>query len=710
MVRRGDNESSSPMRMGGGSFLRQGTRSNNTRVVAKSNLTKNLLERALNNSFLFRSLKANVISQIVTSMFEVKVPNGLTIIHEGEDGDNFYVVTEGKFDCIKEIKGQPVKLLEMVPGMCFGELALLYNCARAASICATTDSTVWALDRESFNMTVVYHSEETRAAQILRSSQFFSPLSEHELTVLIHQTKKKVYRATPPGELGEFILKKGQPCESLHIVMEGEVTVRHVINKTSVNRTLGPGQVFGVVETMRSHPADANIYATGRTSSGTTVLKVPKEYLEDVKEKLTKSIASAAIVQYLARSPITKALNQEGLEALCPLFVKERLRLHFRPFSNGMTKEISILDEGSVSYKGKVLSTPGKIFGEDVLNGQYRVPCITTGEEGASMFVLKAEKMDEVTYQIEKSKMLATLKTVQLFISLSQSELEALADAMQAYNFKRDEVLIKQGDPGDKFYILCFGELVVLKKTDEGVNLELMRLKEGCFGERALLENKPRAATIKAVTNGRVYTIGKEAFEEHLGSLSELMALHTQEVERQQMNEKIQFNDLQPMGTIGVGSFGRVRLVYHSLTNEIYGRKSLSKKLIVRYKQENHMRNERLLMAKVSHPFCSRLIKSFNQGSHVHLVTEFSPSGELFHLLDRQEGGHFEESQVKFYAACVMLVSLGSMPLSPFLPLPRFSPPIPILALTDTLPSSSGRFWSTCTPRASSTGISSQRT
>ena len=144
------------------------------RVVAKSSLTKNLLERALNNSFLFRSLKANVISQIVNSMFEVKVPNGRTIIHEGEDGDNFYVVTAGKFDCIKEINDQPVKVVEMVPGMCFGELALLYNCPRGASICATADSTVWALDRESFNMTVVYHSEETRAAQILRSSQFFS--------------------------------------------------------------------------------------------------------------------------------------------------------------------------------------------------------------------------------------------------------------------------------------------------------------------------------------------------------------------------------------------------------------------------------------------------------------------------------------------------------------------------------------------------------
>ena len=524
------------------------------RVVAKSSLTKNLLERALNNSFLFRSLKANVITQIVNSMFEVKVPNGRTIIHEGEDGDNFYVVTAGKFDCIKEINGQPVKVVEMIPGMCFGELALLYNCPRGASICATADSTVWALDRESFNMTVVYHSEETRAAQILRSSQFFSSLTEHEVTVMIDQTERKIYKATPQGELGEAILEQGQHCDSLHIVMEGEVTVSHLIGKTQlVSRTIGPGQVFGVVEAMKGQPADANVYATGKTSSGTTVLKVPKAYLEGMKSKLSKQIMSAAIDQYLARSPITKALNQEGLESLCPLFVKENLRPNFKPFPNGMTKEISILDEGSVLYKGKTLSTPGKIFGEEVLSGQYRVPCITTGDNGASFFVLKAEKMDEVRNQIEKSKMLATLKTVQLFISLSQSELEALADAMQAYDFRRDEVLIKQGDPGDNFYILCFGELVVLKKREDGGMDELMRLTEGCFGERALLENKPRAATIKAVTPGRVYTIAKEAFEEHLGSLSELMALYTQEVERQQMNEKIQFNDLEPMRTIGVG-------------------------------------------------------------------------------------------------------------------------------------------------------------
>ena len=121
-------------------------------------------------------------------------------------------------------------------------------------------------------MTVVYHSEETRAAQILRSSQFFSSLTEHEVTVMIDQTERKIYKATPQGELGEAILEQGQHCDSLHIVMEGEVTVSHLIGKTQlVSRTIGPGQVFGVVEAMKGQPADANVYATGKTSSGTSL-------------------------------------------------------------------------------------------------------------------------------------------------------------------------------------------------------------------------------------------------------------------------------------------------------------------------------------------------------------------------------------------------------------------------------------------------------
>ena len=64
-----------------------------------------------------------------------------------------YVLESGSLLCTKLFKGntEPTKLKEYVPGEGFGELALLYNCPRAATIKATVDSKVWRLDRDTFN-------------------------------------------------------------------------------------------------------------------------------------------------------------------------------------------------------------------------------------------------------------------------------------------------------------------------------------------------------------------------------------------------------------------------------------------------------------------------------------------------------------------------------------------------------------------------------
>ena len=64
-----------------------------------------------------------------------------------------YVVDSGQLDCFKKFKpDQPDTYLKTYqPGESFGELALLYNCPRAASIKAKTNAVVWELDRETFN-------------------------------------------------------------------------------------------------------------------------------------------------------------------------------------------------------------------------------------------------------------------------------------------------------------------------------------------------------------------------------------------------------------------------------------------------------------------------------------------------------------------------------------------------------------------------------
>jgi len=64
-----------------------------------------------------------------------------------------FVVNTGALKCTKVFKGntEPTHLVDYVPGMGFGELALLYNAPRAATITATASSSLMKLDRGTFN-------------------------------------------------------------------------------------------------------------------------------------------------------------------------------------------------------------------------------------------------------------------------------------------------------------------------------------------------------------------------------------------------------------------------------------------------------------------------------------------------------------------------------------------------------------------------------
>ena len=90
-------------------------------------------------------------------MTEKKIPKeGVTVIHQGDVGDFFYVVEKGGFDFyikkpgVETNNGLGDKVGTVGPGGSFGELALMYNAPRAASVVSTSPGVLWALDRITF--------------------------------------------------------------------------------------------------------------------------------------------------------------------------------------------------------------------------------------------------------------------------------------------------------------------------------------------------------------------------------------------------------------------------------------------------------------------------------------------------------------------------------------------------------------------------------
>merc|ERR1719446_1206560 len=102
-------------------------------------------------SFLFSELEKTDMDLILLAMKEQIFEAGKKVINEGDDGDYLFVIEKGNLDCIKNIGGMDKVMKIVQSGDVFGELALLYNCPRAANVVAKDTCVCWQLDRETFN-------------------------------------------------------------------------------------------------------------------------------------------------------------------------------------------------------------------------------------------------------------------------------------------------------------------------------------------------------------------------------------------------------------------------------------------------------------------------------------------------------------------------------------------------------------------------------
>lgn len=238
---------------------------------AKSPEQRERLLNAIKPSFLFRGLDDEQLSIVLEALVEKPVPaSNIKIISQGGEGDYFYIIESGTFDVYINPTGRiesgpdgmGEKVGSMGEGESFGELALMYNAPRAATIVSASPgkSTLWALDRITFRRILMETAFNRRRMyeNFLGDVSILSSLEPYERSKIADALQTVEY---PPHTT---IIREGDPGDCLYFLERGQASVY----KSTVENPAEPvmvyktkGDYFGELALLDDKPRAASVYA-----------------------------------------------------------------------------------------------------------------------------------------------------------------------------------------------------------------------------------------------------------------------------------------------------------------------------------------------------------------------------------------------------------------------------------------------------------------
>lgn len=232
-------------------------------VHPKTDEQRRRLVAAVQKIFLFKALDPEQLNEVLDAMFEKEVGPGEKIIEQGDDGDNFYVIDSGQYDCFQTQQGggDPKLVFQYNGEGFFGELALMYNTPRAATVISTSPGTIWGLDRKTFKRILCESTSKKRTTYkaFLESVPMLSSLEPYEILNLADALERKYYSN------GDCIIKEGDGADNFYIVESGnvEITRQDAAGKTVFLNTCTSGQYFGELALLTHKPRAASVHAKG---------------------------------------------------------------------------------------------------------------------------------------------------------------------------------------------------------------------------------------------------------------------------------------------------------------------------------------------------------------------------------------------------------------------------------------------------------------
>ncbi|KAI5094572.1 cGMP-dependent protein kinase 1 isoform X2, partial [Silurus meridionalis] len=266
------------------------------------------------NDFLIR-LDEEQISMMVELLSSLDRCPGDNIITEGTEGDSLYIVAAGELRVTQA--GRTLRTL--TSGDVFGELAILYNCKRTASVKAVTAVKLWCIERQIYRSIMAIKSKKKREQLMgfLKTAHTFKSLSDEQLSSIIDSMEEVKFQEN------EVIVREGAEGNTFYIILQGEVQVTKKVNgQQKVIRKMGQGDYFGELALIREILRTATCTALVPV----TCFAIDKENLEmdlDFVSFFSACSSSPDLLENTQTSKKESSVSSLQLKDLVPVLYQE---------------------------------------------------------------------------------------------------------------------------------------------------------------------------------------------------------------------------------------------------------------------------------------------------------------------------------------------------------------------------------------------------